>query len=632
MRLKCAIKQILAVFAIVAIIALFVSCPSDANGDYTYNPLLGTWTSVKPVIFEGDDLATMYEDYIHIAFSSDTVIFYAPSVGSTEALPYTFEGDYYYSTVTVMEDGVEKTFTISNRNFTSLNQISVFEDFTMGASQMNLVDSSVLLEPGLSAPEENTTDYILSLNRDMTGYTIKEFKSGINPPEVIDNLPTEYNGLPVIGIASGAFSGGLVNNVTTKIVIPENIIDYTYEAFNYCNYLKEIVVQSSVIPSESFKYANRKVTVTLGDNVKEIGAEAFAGAGIETIELPEGLEKIGTRAFVNSSLMSLTIPSSVKEVGAAAFSECDNLVDLNIEAISDENILNGALSGYPFFESYTIPDGTTKIPAEAFADCTGLKSVTIPSSVKEIGSSAFSGCTALEEIDISSVTSLGYEDVFYECTNLKKVILSDDLKEIPLNCFRACTNLVEINLPSGLDEIGSYAFYDCSNLIISRLPSNVFVGSGAFVNTGATEVTIQNDVDYGDYSSAYGGCLKLEKVTIEEGVDKIADYIFSGCENLKEVQFASTVTEIGDSAFSHCYALTSMDFPSSLDTIGYNVFTDCTNIKRLVIPESVREMGSQSFVDWTAEQTIVVPFREGYLPRGWDESWNDRCDAVIEYL
>ena len=629
MRLKRAIKQILTVFATVAIIALFVSCPSDANGDYTYNPLLGTWTSVKPVLFEGDDLATMYEDYIHIAFSSDTVIFYAPSVGSTEALPYTFEGDYYYSTVTVVEDGVEKIFTISNRNFTSLNQISVFEDFTMGASQMNLVDSSVLLEPGLSAPEENTTDYILSLNRDMTGYTIKGFKSGINPPEVIDNLPTEYNGLPVTGIASGAFLDGLVNNVTTKIVIPENIIDYTYEAFNNCNYLKEIVVQSSVIPSESFKYANRKVTVTLGDNVKEIGAEAFSGAGIETIELPEGLEKIGTRAFANSSLTSLTIPSSVKEVGVAAFSECDELMDLNIEAISDENILSGALSGYPFFETYTIPDGTTKIPAEAFADCKGLKSVTIPSSVKEIGSSAFSGCTALEEIDISSVTSLGYEDVFYECTNLKKVILSDDLKEIPLNCFRACTNLVEINLPSGLDVIESQAFYDCSSLIIPELPSNVSVGNGAFVNTGVTEVTIQNDVDY---SGAYGGCLKLEKVIIEEGVEKIADYMFSGCEKLKEVQFASTVTEIGDSAFSYCYALTSMDFPSSLDTIGYSAFTDCTNIERLVIPESVREMGYRAFVDWTAEQTIVVPFREGYLPRGWDKSWNDSCDAVIEYL
>lgn len=630
MRLKCAIKQILTVFATVAIIALFVSCPSDANEDYTYNPLLGTWTSVKPVIFEGDDLATMYEDYIHIAFSSDTVIFYAPSVGSTEALPYTFEGDYYYSTVTVVEDGVEKIFTISNRNFTSLNQISVFEDFTMGASQMNLVDSSVLLEPGLSAPEENTTDYILSLNSDMTGYTIKGFKSGIDLPEVIDNLPTEYNGLPVTGIASGAFSGGLVNNVTTKIVIPENIIDYTSAAFDRCTYLEEVVVQSSVIPSESFKGVSGKVTI--GENVKEIGAEAFAGAGIETIKLPEGLEKIGAKAFADSSLTSLTIPSSVKEVGVAAFSECDKLVDLNIEAISDENILNGALSGYPFFESYTIPDGTTKIPGGAFADCTGLKSVTIPSSVKEIGSSAFSGCTALEEIDISSVTSLGYEDVFYGCTNLKKVILSDDLKEIPLSCFRACTNLVEINLPSGLDEIGSYAFYDCSNLIISRLPSNVFVGSGAFVNTGATEVTIQNDVDYGDYSSAYGGCLKLEKVIIEEGVEKIADYMFSGCEELKEVQFASTVTEIGDSAFSYCSALTSMDFPSSLDTIGYSAFTDCTNIKKLVIPESVREMGYRAFVDWTAEQTIVVPFREGYLPRGWDKSWNDSCDAVIEYL
>lgn len=75
-----------------------------------------------------------------------------------------------------------------------------------------------------------------------------------------------------------------------------------------------------------------------------------------------------------------------------------------------------------------------------------------------------------------------------------------------------------------------------------------------------------------------------------------------------------------------------MDFPSSLDTIGYSAFTDCTNIKRLVIPESVKEMWPLLFVDWTAEQTIEVPFSEGYLPRGWDESWNDRCDVVIGYL
>ena len=174
--------------------------------------------------------------------------------------------------------------------------------------------------------------------------------------------------------------------------------------------------------------------------------------------------------------------------------------------------------------------------------------------------------------------------------------------------------------------------------------------SGFVIPEDVLEGHTPTDIKYFKYKTNDDGTAKITGVYTDIPVDKevvVPAYIEEDGKKytvtsigtstfaqsaIVELYIPYTVTEIGDSAFSHCYALTSMDFPSSLDTIGYNVFTDCTNIKRLVIPESVREMGSQSFVDWTAEQTIVVPFREGYLPRGWDESWNDRCDAVIEYL
>lgn len=627
MKPKHAIKQFFSVFVAVAIVTLLVSCPSNANEDYEYNPLLGTWSSYELLTFT-DDQGTMFSDYVHIAFSQDTVIFYAPSVGSTEALPYTYSGDYSYTTIQITEGNETKEITKSNDIFTGLGNISVLQDLVGGSARIGRVDSDILLTPGVPSPEENVSDYVLYLDRDMTGYVVKEFKSDAEIPSVIDNLPTEYNGYPVVGIGPMAFKGPTqVNNVTTKIIIPESIISFTSSAFSHCNWLEEIVINSSVIPENAFE--NCGGTITFGDNVKEIGSEAFAGLGIEELVLPEGLEIIGSRAFAESNLKKLTIPASVKEIGPAAFSGCENLTELNVEVISDANILNGALAGYPYFESYVVPEGTTIIPGGAFEDCTGLKSVTIPSSVKEIGSNAFSGCTALEEIDISSVTTLGYESIFEGCTNLKKVTLSDELKEVPLDCFRDCTNLVEINFPANLELINSYAFMGCSNFVVPELPRNVSTGISAFNGTGVTEVTIRKDIEYG--GGTFSGCKNLVKVVIEDGVEEIEDSTFYGCESLKEVEFPSSLRIIGSWSFSNCTSLEEVILPDNLYEIEMAAFIDSTNIKEITIPSSVRYMGHEVFVDWTADQTINVPFAENNLPRNWNSNWNARCDAVINY-
>lgn len=48
--------------------------------------------------------------------------------------------------------------------------------------------------------------------------------------------------------------------------------------------------------------------------------------------------------------------------------------------------------------AFSLPTGTTRIEAEAFAGCVGMKTVTIPASVKEIGAGAFSGCVNLTDV------------------------------------------------------------------------------------------------------------------------------------------------------------------------------------------------------------------------------------------
>ncbi len=57
--------------------------------------------------------------------------------------------------------------------------------------------------------------------------------------------------------------------------------------------------------------------------VKEIGTEAFYGAGLTSIQFEDGIEKIGSYAAFCSkgTIESITIPASVTEIGEYVFNK-----------------------------------------------------------------------------------------------------------------------------------------------------------------------------------------------------------------------------------------------------------------------------------------------------------------------
>ena len=69
-------------------------------------------------------------------------------------------------------------------------------------------------------------------------------------------------------------------------------------------------------------------------------------------------------------------------------------------------------------DEFTVPEGVREIEAEAFSDCSQLKSIVIPAGVTSIGRGAFWGCSSLSSLTIpSSVTSIG-DRAFFDCSNL----------------------------------------------------------------------------------------------------------------------------------------------------------------------------------------------------------------------
>lgn len=127
-----------------------------------------------------------------------------------------------------------------------------------------------------------------------------------------------------------------------SVVIPDSVIEIDERAFYTCLQLEE---------------------VTMGNGVKKIGQEAFAGCfKMKTIHLSDSLQEIGLRAFnFCESLEALELPSSLRNIEMEAFGNCISLKSLNIT------------------------DGVQAIPPGTFDRCSSMEELYIPSSVTKIG-------------------------------------------------------------------------------------------------------------------------------------------------------------------------------------------------------------------------------------------------------
>ena len=145
-------------------------------------------------------------------------------------------------------------------------------------------------------------------------------------------------------------SDGLAFNSLSEIKLPSTT-NYLGSFALYANSLRSIDYNNSVITymgnavvnanylddSQAFVYAknsdgtddktklisyggSNRSTVTVPNNVKEIGNSAFFSDWISSVILPEGLETIGTSAFHACSLSgSVILPSTVTSIGSSAF-------------------------------------------------------------------------------------------------------------------------------------------------------------------------------------------------------------------------------------------------------------------------------------------------------------------------
>lgn len=353
--------------------------------------------------------------------------------------------------------------------------------------------------------------------------------------------------------------------------------------------------------------------LTLPDSVQIVGDSAFAGCtGLTgTLTLGNGLQTIGFNAFYDCPFSGdLVIPDSVTMIGIQAFycrpyylPETQGTLTLgkNLRTIGESAFCESRYTG-----SLTIPDSVVEIGERAFCDCGNLNgTLTLGKNLRMIGKEAFSGCAFTGSLTIpEGITEIadGTFSFLYQSSGMftGKLTLPSTLKTIGASAFSYTDFSGELLIPDGVTSIGANAFKECDGFggLLSLPDSVKTVGEWAFyLCKGFTGLKLSASLTkIEERSFAHMYGLKTE-VVIPEGVTEIGEGAFS-CSHMPSVRFPSTLKKIGKQAFYLTFGLTNystITFPNGLEVIEDEAFDSCYFKNAVVLPASIKSIGKKVF-------------------------------------
>lgn len=281
-----------------------------------------------------------------------------------------------------------------------------------------------------------------------------------------------------------------------------------------------------------------------GNQIIAIGSAAFSGTEVKSI-VGLYVERVFDNAFKGCSTLESCDFPRLTNIGSSAFENCSALGSIiyspNAASIGQAAFKNTG------FESFTLPEGMTKVPDYMLEGAQKLKEVTMSGKVSSIGRGSFAECIALERVN--------------GCAGIKEVgayaFYDDELVDFD-------------TFPQSIEVVGDGAFYFCRSLNIGSLPQSIkSLGKSSFTYcTGLTELTIPKSITVIPYD-AFRAC-GAETVTIPEGVVEIEDYALRAIK-AQEIRLPNSLKRIGvNSVYSPL--LMKIYFGNGLEYIADNAF------------------------------------------------------------
>ncbi len=169
-------------------------------------------------------------------------------------------------------------------------------------------------------------------------------------------IPNTIDSLPVFAVTSNSFKSSDI----TYIKIPKNVTLIASNAFNYCDSLLKIDVDS-----ENEKFCSIDGVVY---NKEKTSLKVFPAGRGGNFTIPEGITSIASYAFYRCyQLENINMYNTVTSIGERAFSFCWNL------------------------KTVRFSDNLESVSTMAFSHCNNLTQLHLPASIKRIESDAFLG-------------------------------------------------------------------------------------------------------------------------------------------------------------------------------------------------------------------------------------------------
>ncbi len=535
-----------------------------------------------------------------------------------------FIGDNTVTKV-VIPEGVEKINSYAFANLTALEEIVL--PSTMHSIEYGAFYNCVSLKKITFSGENNLQ--IISQNAfencNLSGSLDLKSICVISDYAFAGNKNLENITLPesLLSVGQYAFAGcKKLQNPTIK----SDKVKYGAYAFTDCESLTEFYVNSAVLPEGMFYECESLTKVTIGPDVKDIGAFAFRDTKISEFSVASGntaykVQNANTVVSADGKTLIAVAPTvngeftdaSVTVIGKGAFShnrKITSVVMNNVTAVGDYGLASNEslasvtlgnlekIGEYGFFEtSITVmPKITaeTKIGKYAFSH-TKLTEVNIPDNAV-IEEGTYSECMDLATVVIGNNVSVGRYAFSMNKDNAFKVLQYTE-NEQKLFRYEFSSPLTSLTIGENVN-IGESAFLNAASLETVTLGSGAVLGKQAFYNASSLKnIDLSKVVSIGDYAisgDVYYACLD-ENMTVS-AVSPEGLYIYTYHAPLVESIDVSSAERIGEYSFSYCRNLVDVTLGEAITEIPEYAFAGCASIKNINL-EKVEKINDYAFME-----------------------------------
>ena len=200
----------------------------------------------------------------------------------------------------------------------------------------------------------------------------------------------------------------------TDLVIPEGVTGIRPNTFQGCKSIKSVTLHKGVteINEYAFDGCENLTKITGKDALISIGKEAFKNCGKLTEISLKGITSSAGYAFKNCSALKYVEISDIDTWSGAQFTTPQS----NPLYYAKKLYVNGEV-----LTELELSEKLTAVGANAFYNCTSLKTVYLPEKVTKIGDRAFQNCTGLTQVVIGNISPTICDDAFAGCKNLQTV-------------------------------------------------------------------------------------------------------------------------------------------------------------------------------------------------------------------